>query len=163
MCNYETEDWSTIQLQKRDLIYHIIKIHNISYEKYIVDTEYNGISPVCFCGCGSKTEFHKGKFFKYYKDHKNHIIGLYKNQKKVKSENEKLKDIEYKLKTVGLDIQNIINYYNDWSQFKINLMELEKKIVIDHRTIKSYWKTLGLISNEEDFKRISKKHQRCYK
>jgi very-short-patch-repair endonuclease len=161
LCNYETNDRITIQMSKKELINHVRNFHNMTYEKYIIETEYNNIHPICFCGCGNFTGFHKGKFLKYYKDHKNNMIG-YKTPHRIKNENDKILDIVRRLKTVNLTIEDIKNYYNDWSQFKINLMELEKKICIDHRTIKSYWKDLGLISSEEDFRRTSKKHQRLW-
>jgi len=161
ICEFKTSDRNTIQIAKRELIKHVVNFHNISYENYITNVEYDDIKPICACGCKKETEFHKGKFFKYYKDHKNHVTG-YKSKIRIKNENEKILDIEKKLKTINLSIYDIKNYYNSWSSFEINFSDLEKLLCIDKRTIKSYWKNLGLITNEENFKRTIKKHQRIW-
>ena len=37
-----------------------LKIHKMNFENYILKSKYNGIHPVCKCGCGILTKFRKG-------------------------------------------------------------------------------------------------------
>ena len=57
--------------EKRRLSSYLKKKHKITYEQYILKYVHNNIRPLCACGCGKETKFFKGKFFKYYEDHKN--------------------------------------------------------------------------------------------
>lgn len=51
ICNNEFID-------KRKLIKHLKVEHNISFEEYIIQFNYNGIRPTCQCGCNSPLKFH---------------------------------------------------------------------------------------------------------
>jgi hypothetical protein len=49
---------------------HLVKIHNLSLEDYIIKYDLNGIAPICECGfCQERPLFYRGKFFKYHKSH----------------------------------------------------------------------------------------------
>lgn len=52
---------------------HIKKEHNLSYEDYIVIFYYDGIHPVCACGCLNKLRRHKGGFPKFISGHNSKI------------------------------------------------------------------------------------------
>lgn len=160
-CKYcdTTIEGSTKQLKIRNLIQHLTKNHNEKYIDYIININYDGKRPFCNCGCNNLTDFNRGKFYKYYKDHKNNVIGKYKNPKKIKNNDDVVNSIEKKLQTVSLTIEDIKNFYNDFINYKISLTDIEKISSIDKRTIKSYWKILNFINNNEDFNRVIKKHQ----
>lgn len=65
-----------------DLTKHLLNVHNITLENYVVLTEYDNIAPICECGfCSDRPEFYRGKFKKYAYGHtsaewyhKNYII-----------------------------------------------------------------------------------------
>lgn len=58
-----------ISLQTQ-LSMHILSIHNITIENYIVKTEYNGAAPICICGfCTDRPIFYRGTFKKYALNH----------------------------------------------------------------------------------------------
>jgi very-short-patch-repair endonuclease len=53
-----------------DLTKHLLNQHNISFENYIILTEYDNIAPLCKCGfCSDRPEFYRGKFKKYAYGH----------------------------------------------------------------------------------------------
>lgn len=50
----------------RGLATHLrIKHHNISIENYVIQYYYNGVHPLCNCGCQKETNFMKGGKFRY--------------------------------------------------------------------------------------------------
>ena len=138
---------------------YLRKKHNMTLREYVLKYYYNNINPVCECGCGEKTKFHKGKFFKYVGNHKNKIKptnDILLKQKK----NRALKNtLNLRLKRLGYSADDLINIYNEFINFKINFTDIEKKYAIDKRTIRKYWYELKLIENKELFNRICKKHQ----
>src|SRR5574343_1868274 len=53
-----------------DLTKHLLNVHNMTLENYVVLTEYNNITPVCECGfCSDLPEFYRGNFKKYAHGH----------------------------------------------------------------------------------------------
>lgn len=160
ICNEcgEISEGSNIQLKVRNLRKHLINSHNIIYIDYIIKYDYNGIRPTCYCGCSKDTEFHHGKFRKYYKDHKNNIKG-YKQPQTIKNEKEVLSDIENRLNSVNLTIEDIKKYYLSYINFEESINSIKNKIFMDKRTLVSYWEKLNLINNKDDFNRIGKKHR----
>lgn len=156
-CDYKISGL-TIQIVKKNLKKHL-KLHNISYEDYVVKNDYNNIKPVCFCGCGEYTNFFHGRFFKYVGDHKNHITGVYKNPKKELLKEEKIEEIKCKLRSVNLSIDDLFGLYKDLCEFRKSLNIISSESGIDKRTIKNYWNIFGFIKSEEDFRRLIKKHQ----
>ncbi len=55
------------------MAYHFQAIHHIKYSDWLCEKvlkeEYNGIWPLCKCGCGEKVPFQKLKFSEYCKGH----------------------------------------------------------------------------------------------
>lgn len=50
---------------------HVKSVHNMSWVDYVIKHEYNGVYPLCSCGCGTQLELKKGGFPKYVKGHDN--------------------------------------------------------------------------------------------
>ncbi|MCZ2222477.1 MAG: endonuclease domain-containing protein [Chitinophagales bacterium] len=49
---------------------HLLKVHNMTLEDYVVLIEYNEIDPKCKCGlCDERPLFRRGEFFDYAKHH----------------------------------------------------------------------------------------------
>jgi very-short-patch-repair endonuclease len=49
---------------------HIRKIHGLSFQNYIILTQYSGVAPQCACGlCDEQPFFSRGAFSKYALDH----------------------------------------------------------------------------------------------
>lgn len=50
---------------------HILEVHDLSLEDYVVKTEYDGIAPKCLCGyCDERPSFQRGKFKTHATGHK---------------------------------------------------------------------------------------------
>jgi len=57
---------------------HVNRSHNVGYEGYMLEFEYNGINPKCKCGCGNNTPFtrsHGMGFLSYIHGHSARIEG----------------------------------------------------------------------------------------
>jgi hypothetical protein len=154
--NFNNEFKSTC---RKHLYSHIKNKHSLSKESYIISYKYNGSIPTCACGCGNKTRLVKGKYIKYYKDHKN---------KTKPSEETILKGLETKnnnyniekiLNDLLLDKETLKKYYDEFVNFKIPLKKISVILGLDKRTIKKYWKELKFIENKVIFERICRKHQ----
>lgn len=53
---------------------HFKMIHNITYEKYIIEMYFSNEYPMCKCGCGNKMIFIDTPFGKWFNDYcKNHF------------------------------------------------------------------------------------------
>ena len=132
---------------------HIRKEHNITIEEYVVQTQYNGLHPICPCGCGKELHLqHKGwKFNKYATD------VCYSNV--VKSAN---KDIINKVNKATLNKFDLKEYYKQHYdihtyEYTVKLFrtkewpltDISKKFSIDKRTLKKVWLALDLITVEE--------------
>lgn len=49
---------------------HLLNVHNITMEEYVVIIKYGGVSPLCECGyCDNSPTFSRGVFKKYHKGH----------------------------------------------------------------------------------------------
>lgn len=64
LCDFETD--SKIKLSK-----HILFTHKLSMSDYRIKTKYNGIHPLCSCGCGTPMKYmgYLNDFPKYIKKH----------------------------------------------------------------------------------------------
>jgi len=85
---YKCKICNKSMMHNRQLMYHLTKHHpEISQEDYIVKFEFNGIHPICACGCGQPTQFLlannvinnkgnsiEGYFRKYIKGHWDWIV-----------------------------------------------------------------------------------------
>jgi very-short-patch-repair endonuclease len=49
---------------------HVLNVHNMTLQDYIVVFEYKNIEPKCECGCGNRPVFRRSKFLKYAEGHK---------------------------------------------------------------------------------------------
>jgi very-short-patch-repair endonuclease len=143
---------------KRNLENHIKTVHNISIKDYYIKFKYDGKHPKCNCGCGNEVKFSKHKFNKFYKDHKNKVVGVYKHQTKKKLTKDKIIKRLSLLNIKESEFRNLFNLYKD---YKISFSDLIKDIPLDKRTIKKYWILLKYVNND-DLKRISKKHQHIW-
>ena len=146
-------------IEKKMLTKYIKEKYELTFEEYILKYEYYNISPLCACGCGIKTKFNKGVFFKYFSNHKNNIKQTIKTKNKIKQSKLVNNTLQLRLKRLGINQDLIQKSYNDFCEFKINFTDLEKKLTLDKRTLKKYWLEFDLINDKEVFNRICKKHQ----
>lgn len=49
-----------IKLKSHKKLMHHISIHNMTYEDYHIKHKFNGVHPLCKCGCGNKVKLIKG-------------------------------------------------------------------------------------------------------
>lgn len=81
LCNYETD--KQIKLSK-----HTNFTHKLKFPDYLIQIKYQGINPLCECGCGNKTEYSpkSGDFCKFIIGHNSRQQGHFgdpKNPKRV--------------------------------------------------------------------------------
>lgn len=138
---------------------YIKRRYNISYEEYILKFFHKNIHPECACGCKNLVKFHKGKFLKYYKDHKNKIGNDIKSIEKAREKIKLYNSLEKRLERLGTTKEKIKEYYEKYINFKIDYETIKKETGIDIRTFKKYCIEFNFIENIESFKRITKKHQ----
>lgn len=64
LCNYQSDN-------KISYAKHILHVHKLNMSDYLVQTKYNGIHPLCECGCGTKMVYRAyiRDFPKYIKKH----------------------------------------------------------------------------------------------
>lgn len=132
---------------------HIKKEHNINLEKYFSKYYLNDKEILCACGCGNKTKFIKGKFLKYYSDHKNKMKPSQETIYKIEKIKKKYNSIENLIKKSNLNFEILNDAYNKFINFEKPISELSRELFIDFRTLQSYWEKLGLIENKEQYKR----------
>lgn len=149
----------TIGTAKKVLRGYIEKTFDISYENYILEFFYNNEKPLCACGCGTETEFFKGKYYKYYKDHKNKTKQSQETKEKIKQIRIRSHNFEDRLKKLLITYEQMEIYYDKYINFEIDRETMIQETCLDFRTIKSVWREMEVIKNEEDFRRITKKHQ----
>lgn len=133
---------------------HISNKHNSSNEEYYLKYYLNNEPIYCACGCGNKTKYHKGKFFKYFSNHKNNVKQSETVLNKIKKTKEVNNNIINLLNKTHLTVEQIIESYNKFIRLEKPISLLSKELFVDFRTLKSYWLKLGLINNKEIFKRI---------
>jgi very-short-patch-repair endonuclease len=136
---------------------HIVDAHNVNNEDYYLKYYLNNEHPKCACGCGENTNFHKGKFFKYYSDHKNHVKPSEDTLFKISKIKERYNNISNLTDRVNISIDEIKDSYSSFTNLEKPISLLAKELFIDYRTLKSYWLKLGLIENLEVFARTTKK------
>jgi very-short-patch-repair endonuclease len=136
---------------------HLKKKVKMSLEEYYVKHVLKGVKPKCHCGCSETTKFFKGKFNKYYGDHKNKVKPNEGTLNKIKKSYEVRNSIDKLLKRVGLTVKELEKSYFDFIELKKPMSVLSEELFIDFRTIKSYWFKLGLIEDKEAFKRFTLK------
>jgi very-short-patch-repair endonuclease len=136
---------------------HIKSEHNLSnsdyYSKYFMGSE----KQYCLCGCGNETKFFKGKFHKYYSNHKNKVKPSLVTIDKIKKKAKNRSEIDKLITKMGINVEDIEKAYYDFIDLKKPMSKLSEELFIDFRTLKSYWCKLGLIENKETFKRFTLK------
>lgn len=81
ICNQEFD--SEIKLSK-----HIQHTHKLKKIEYVIQTKYNGIAPLCNCGCGKETRYEPSQldFCKFISGHQSRLEGHWgdlKSEKRV--------------------------------------------------------------------------------
>ena len=76
ICNFKTD--SEIKLSK-----HIQHTHKLKKTDYLIQTKYNGIPPLCQCGCGQQTRYEATKldFCKWIHGHQAKVAGHFGDPK----------------------------------------------------------------------------------
>lgn len=136
---------------------HIKEKHGMVNSEYYVKHFLKGVKPKCACGCGVEVIFFKGKFNKYYADHKNTIKpsnDTVINLKQVLKERNRVENL---LKRVGLTANQLEESYYDFINLKKPMSMISDELFIDFRTVKGYWVKLGLIKDKESFKHFTLK------
>lgn len=148
---------------------HIKEEHGLSMQEYIDNVYYNGIRPTCACGCGKPVPFAEKNclynlptygYRKYY--HCSHVRKSqeFKDKHLVNNYVSKFDDITW-LKQHYDDVygwDNIENAAKDFLSGEFNNEDIEKKYIIDRRTIRKIWFKFGLVT-EEQYKELAKKNQ----
>lgn len=138
----------------RSFCNHIKNKHNLNNEEYYLNYYLDGKPILCACGCGNKTKFHKGKFFKYYSNHKNYIKPSEETLNKILKTKKEQNNIMSLINKSNLTLDMLTDSYDKFIKLEKPISVLSKELSIDFRTLKSYWLKLGLIKNLEGFKRI---------
>lgn len=136
---------------------HIKKIHDITLEEYYLQYHLNNECVYCACGCGNKTNFVKGRYLKYYSDHKNLMKPSEDVLFKIKKTMEKIKTIDKLVSDSGLNFDILNKSYDSFISLEKPMSLLSKELYIDPRTLKKYWVKMGLIKNLDLFKRVALK------
>lgn len=66
---------------------HVVRNHDMSYEAYLLQHEFEGIPPKCECGCGANAPFSKSqgmRFLRYIHGHSARIEGRLTEESKAK-------------------------------------------------------------------------------
>lgn len=139
----------------RSLSYHLRMFHNISRRDYVIETEYNGITPICDNeGCCKEKYFKWSEFGKYCSakcransgEHKrlsaNKLRKIQNENSEFKKQHEGMTQYEYilwteaRLEELGFKRQKIINIgetfireQGNW--FVVDFLHEDKKIVIE--------------------------------
>lgn len=134
---------------------HIKVSHGMSNHEYYLKHYLNNVRPLCGCGCGIETAYHKGGFNKYYDDHKNNV--KVSEETRVKLSLKQKGNIIDILNRSGVSVSSLEKGYDDFINLRKPMSKISEELFIDFRTIKSYWVKLGFIKDKEVFKRFTLK------
>lgn len=86
LCDFKTE--SQLSLSK-----HTVSCHKLKFPDYLIQIKYNGIHPMCACGCGEETRYEatKADFCKFIHGHQSRLAGHWgdlKSEKRVNAISE---------------------------------------------------------------------------
>ena len=132
---------------------HLKKQHNISNEEYYCKHYLKDNENICACGCGNKTRFHKGKYLKYFSDHKNYVLQSEETLFKIKKTKEIENKISNLLEKTNITFDILKETYGKFINLEKPISVLAKDLSIDFRTLKDYWLKSGLVNDREIFKR----------
>jgi hypothetical protein len=133
---------------------HLKILHNMTNEEYYTKYFLKDNEGICACGCGNKTKYHKGKYLKYFSNHKNFVVQSNDVLLKIKKSKEKYDKLDFLLEKTGITYDELKKTYDDFIKLDKPISVLSKNLSIDFRTLKSYWFKAGLVKNKEIFKRI---------
>ena len=132
---------------------HLISEHKMSIVEYVVKHEYNGIHPLCPCGCGNKLNL-KSKswsFNKYFSD------TCYGNL--VKACNEEIRKQYFDTHKKDFDVVKYYETRYDRKTFEeafllmktgeFTLSDVAKTYNIDKRTLKKVWIAMKIVTSDE--------------
>ena len=70
LCQFKVD--SEIKMSK-----HILHTHKLKKAEYLIQTKYNGIHPLCECGCGQQTRYEPSKldFCRFLSGHQSRLEG----------------------------------------------------------------------------------------
>jgi hypothetical protein len=136
--------------------------HNTTLKEYLLKYYYNNEHPKCFCGCGNDVCYYKGKFGKFYDNHKN-LMPIDEHTRLKMIEKIKLSNsLENRLRKVDKTKEELEFAYNEYVNYSQSFDDLTKKLKLDKRTLKKFWVELNLIKDVRKFETISKKHQKIW-
>ena len=142
--------------EKSNLSKHVKNYHNINKEDYLIKYYYDGAQPKCACGCGKDVRCYKFSFLKYISDHKNYVpMSDEQKLRWLKTKKENL-TIEKKLQSKGLSEDILKYYFERFKNIEISLLDIQRDLKVDKRTITSYWYELN-ITTPQEFINISKR------
>lgn len=152
LCGVITEsEFSGRPLKKMNV--HLMKVHTLTPEQYLLQTEYQNIYPTCACGCGQKVRYEKWFFRKYVGNHKNTVKISEETKNKIREAQEVRR---YKRQTLSLEeVQKYLDLYKDPNT---NMRELHKILPLDLRVMKKCWIERKLITSD-DFKKWGLVHK----
>lgn len=133
--------------------------YKMSLEDYVLKFYYGNKKPTCQCGCGKEVSFSKGRFCKYYENHKNNVPISNDIKTKILENRLKRNTLNHRLERLNFTVQDLKNLYDKFVNFEINFSDIEKIYAVDKRTLKKYWYELYFIKNKEEFNRICKRHK----
>lgn len=152
--SHKKKEWS-----RRQLVSHVIRIHTMSFESYIIKYYHNDAIPLCQCGCGNFVEFRKSIFLRYYKDHKNRTMASDETKEKITVGLLKRYDENYI--NLGFSIEKLNDYYNLYKLPEYNADKIAELSGSDFRTISRWWIKLNIVSKSA-LEKLAKKHQSIY-
>lgn len=166
-CGKEFE-YEKLTYCKAQLTVHLKNEHNMSIKDYTVKHEYNGVVPLCPCGCGKEVAFGKGGFQKYHSDTcygnlvrkgNAQILNQYRNINKNSFDIVKYYESHYDRNTY----QEAFDMFNSKT---MSLGDVAKSYNIDKRTLKRVWLALKIVTPEKlkellDFTKYQLSTQNC--
>lgn len=145
--------------EKWKLNCHLKKEHNIDAKEYLLKINYNGIHPLCACGCGTKVKYDKFHFNKYFENHKDYVKTPLEVIEKVKL-THKL-NIDKKFAKLNISYEKLVELFNSYKNLSKNYRMIQEETGIDKRTIIHYWKYFNLTFKDELI-RLSKIHKKSW-
>ena len=110
--------------------------YKMSLEDYVLKFYYNNKKPTCQCGCGKVVSFFKGRFYKYYGNHKNNVPISDDIKTKILENRLKKNTLNHRLERLNFTVQDLKNLYDKFVNFEINFSDIEKIYAVDKRTLK---------------------------
>lgn len=130
-----------------------LKSHNMTKEEYVLKYYYNGVAPLCACGCGTPThlKINAWEFNRYAAD--SHVGKAHSEEgKKIKEALMQAKKVvwdEEKYYTNRYDESFVRSSANDFLSKLYSLSELADKYKTDKRTLQKAWFAYKVVTPEQ--------------